>query len=118
MTLTFNCLCCGRLNPIRGANYSNKYCNNKCQQTHRKELLNQKRIHDWQIGCSLYVWRDVPEYIKEYLIGVRGNICANCKNKTWLNNPIPLLVRQCDGDEYNNKEDNLELVCLNCHATK
>ena len=118
MSETFNCLACGRLNPIRGANYSNKYCNNRCQQDHRKRLLNQKRVDEWRSGCGLYVWKEVPEYIKNYLVETRGHECETCGNQTWMDHPIPLLAKQIDGDAYNNKEDNLELICLHCNALK
>ena len=118
MSETFNCLACGRLNPVRGANYSNKYCNNQCQQDHRKRTLNEKRVSDWREGCGLYVWREVPDYIKDYLIQTRGHSCEVCGNTTWMDDLIPLLAEQRDGDVYNNQEGNLELICPNCSSQK
>lgn len=115
---TFNCLSCGRLNPVRGANYTNKYCNNKCQQDHRKKILAEKRIHDWKSGCGLYVWKEVPNYIKEYLIQQRGNKCEICKEEVWRDKLIPLVVNQKNNDIYDNVENNLEIICPNCKAQK
>lgn len=115
---TFNCLACGRANPIKGANYLNKYCNNKCQQDHRKVMLTEKRIQEWKSDCSLYVWKEVPEYIKDYLIKARGHKCEVCLNTEWMNKAIPLLAVQRDSDVYNNIETNLELICPNCRAQK
>lgn len=46
----------------------------------------------------------------------RGHICENCGLETWLNKPIPLEVHHKDGDRLNNEEDNLILLCPNCHA--
>ena len=94
MSETFECLACGRLNPVRGANYSNKYCNNKCQADHRKRLLDEQRVTDWLSGCGLYVWKTVPGYIKDYLIGVRGHHCEICGIKEWNNQSAPLLAVQ------------------------
>lgn len=118
MLETFECLACGRLNPVRGANYSNKYCNNKCQQDHRKRLLNEKRVQDWLDGCGLYIWKEVPEYIREYLIKDRGHRCETCGITEWQDFPAPLLAVQRDGDVYNNQESNLELICPNCESQK
>ena len=115
---TFKCLSCARENPIRGANYSNKYCNNQCQQNHRKRLLEQERIANWKSDCGLYLWKEVPEYIKKYLIELRGHRCEVCDTDTWMDKPIPLLVTQIDNDVYNNKQDNLQLICPNCRSQK
>lgn len=115
---SFTCLNCGRVNPIKGHSYTNKYCNNQCQQNHRKTVLAEQRLSNWLEGCGLYVWKEVPEYVKNFLIGERGHCCETCKLTTWLNEPIPLLVTQKDKDIYNNKKDNLELICPNCYSQK
>lgn len=115
---SFHCLSCNRLNPVRGANYSNKYCNNQCQQDHRKKLLAEKRVTDWMQGCGLYVWKEVPEYIRNYLISKRGHCCETCNESMWMGKPIPLVAKQKDGDIYKNTEENLELICPNCRSQK
>lgn len=46
----------------------------------------------------------------------RGHRCECCGLETWNEQPIPLQVHHKDGDRYNNEEDNLELLCPNCHA--
>lgn len=118
MVETYNCLSCGRVNPLRGANYTNKYCNNQCQQDHRKQMLASQRLKDWLEGCGLYVWKDVPDYVRNYLAQERGHACEVCGIKEWCDKPAPLLVKQLDGDIYNNKPDNLRLICHNCVAQK
>lgn len=114
----FKCLSCGRENPSRGSNYSNKYCNNQCQQNHRKLQLAEKRVTDWLSGCGLYVWKEVPVYIFDYLKKIRGASCQVCGLDTWMDKEIPLTVTQVDGDVYNNKEGNLQLICPNCKSQK
>lgn len=114
----FNCLNCGRENPVRGANYSNKYCNNHCQQQHRKKQLTEKRVEEWLSGCGLYVWKEVPDYIRDYLIQERGHQCESCGITEWQGNPAPLTVTQKDRDVYNNVESNLEVICYNCLSQK
>jgi hypothetical protein len=114
----FNCLACGRENPIRGGSYQSKYCNNQCQQDHRKRLLQEKRIEEWKSDCSVYNWKAVPEYVRDYLIEKRGHKCEMCGNQTWMDKPIPLLAEQRDRNPYNNVEENLEVTCFNCKAQK
>lgn len=54
--------------------------------------------------------------IKRKLIRERGHQCEKCKNTVWLEVPITLELEHIDGDNSNNVEDNLLLLCPNCHA--
>lgn len=51
-----------------------------------------------------------------HLIELRGHKCERCGNTHWLNEKIKLQVHHKDGDRTNNLLENLELLCLNCHA--
>ncbi len=42
--------------------------------------------------------------------------CEQCKLSEWQGYPIPLEIHHIDGDNTNNKMDNLQLLCPNCHA--
>lgn len=42
--------------------------------------------------------------------------CNNCELTEWLGNPIPLELEHIDGNSSNNKLENLELLCPNCHS--
>ena len=50
------------------------------------------------------------------LIHKRGHRCERCNQTHWLSQLIPLEVHHIDGDKLNNQEDNLALLCPNCHA--
>lgn len=52
---------------------------------------------------------------KQLLIQKRGYRCECCHNSQWLNNPIPLELHHIDGDHSNLQENNLQLLCPNCH---
>jgi hypothetical protein len=54
--------------------------------------------------------------IKKKLIRERGHQCEKCENSTWLELPITLELEHIDGNNTNNEEDNLLLLCPNCHA--
>lgn len=42
--------------------------------------------------------------------------CSCCGLSEWQGQPIPLEVHHKDGDHNNNEIENLEFLCLNCHA--
>lgn len=53
---------------------------------------------------------------KKQLIEKRGHRCECCGLTEWLNQPIKLEVHHIDGDNTNNQDDNLQLLCPNCHS--
>lgn len=110
----FTCLNCGKNNPIKGHSYTNKYCNNSCQQQHRSRLL----VKEWKDHAGETAWRQVPEYVKKYLIEQRGHRCEVCLNEQHYHSPIPLVVDYLDNNSHNNSEDNLQLICPNCRSQK
>ncbi len=72
----------------------------------------------WSKGEQL---KDFSSYtrvgnFKHHLLKTRGNQCECCKNTEWLNQIIKLEVHHIDGHKGNNKEENLQLLCPNCHA--
>lgn len=66
---------------------------------------NHPQYHVYKLGKRL-----IKENIKEH-------ICEICLNKYWLDRLIPLEVHHIDGNSYNHKLENLQLLCPNCHST-
>ena len=54
--------------------------------------------------------------IKNKLIRERGHRCERCKNTEWLGEAITIELEHVDGNNTNNVNDNLLLLCPNCHS--
>lgn len=106
-----NCINCNNLIKNR-----NKYCSIKCQ----KEYEYKKFIKKWKTGKESGIRGDyqISMHIKRYLFNKYNNKCVKCGwgelNKYTGN--IPLEVEHIDGNYENNQEDNLILLCPNCHS--
>lgn len=48
--------------------------------------------------------------------GIKEWKCEMCGLTTWNGSKIPLELHHKDGNRFNNKLENLELTCPNCHA--
>ena len=54
--------------------------------------------------------------IKEKLFSERGNKCEECGITSWNGKEIILQLHHIDGNSNNNKRENLQLLCPNCHS--
>jgi hypothetical protein len=106
-----NCINCGI--EIK---YPNKYCSLTCQVNFQfKEYINKWKNGEVNGMSGKYA---VSKYLKRYLMEKHGYKCSQCG---WgevnpFTNRIPLEVHHKDGDYTNNDENNLELLCPNCHS--
>lgn len=93
-----------------------KYCNGTCQQ----KYIYSKYIERWEQGLEDGVKGsyETSEYIRRYLYDKYENKCCKCgwNEVNPYTNKIPLEIEHIDGDYTNNKEENLELLCPNCHS--
>ena len=93
-----------------------KYCSNKCQ----KEYQYKKYIENWKNGLEngMRGSYQISMHIKTYLFDKYNNKCSLCgwgEINPYTKN-IPLEIEHIDGNYRNNVENNLTLLCPNCHS--
>ena len=94
----------------------NKFCDNKCKaeydyKIYIKRWLN-KEVDGCKGGCG------VSNHVKRYLFEKYNSRCQKCGWSEYnkYTSTIPLHIHHIDGDCTNNYEENLELLCPNCHS--
>lgn len=109
-----NKLCINCKKNITGS--GKKYCSIKCQQGYGFK----NKITNWQCGLDNGYETNgtVRRYIKRYLLHKHNYKCSECGwdkiNKN--TNKCPLEIHHIDGNYKNNAEDNLKVLCPNCHS--
>ena len=99
------CLYCGKETK------RNEFCSNECKNKYLIEKF--ENGENFTRGVS-----QVPKFIRDYLFEKHNNCCECCGwgEKNEYSNTVPLEIHHIDGDCTNNKIDNLQLLCPNCHS--
>ena len=71
--------------------------------------------------ASYYIENNIPltsSKLKEKIFrdGLKEKKCEICGISTWFNIELPLELHHKDGNHFNNKLDNLQILCPNCHS--
>ena len=56
--------------------------------------------------------------IKLIKCGIKKEECEECKIQTWDGHIIPIELDHINNDHYDNRLENLKILCPNCHAIK
>ena len=61
---------------------------------------------------------DNSNNLKQRLLveGVKERKCEKCGRTEWEGNPIPLQLHHINGERNDNRLENLQILCPNCHA--
>ena len=104
------CLNCGKELDYT----AKKYCSHFCQS----EYEYSSYIERWKRGEENGGKKEVSTYVRKYLFLKNNSKCEKCG---WgeihpVTKLVPLQIHHLDGNYLNNKEENLQLLCPNCHA--
>ena len=104
------------LNCNKELSRKKKYCDNQCQADYEyKEYIKR-----WKSGeeSGLSGRFGISNHIRRYLFEKNDSKCERCgwSEENEFTKSIPLEIEHIDGDYRNNKEENLALLCPNCHS--
>lgn len=106
------CLIC----DIQLTRYDSKYCSTTCQRDHEYKDY----IKRWEKGLEDGIRGNTgtSKYLKRYLREKYNNSCQKCGwNELNIHTGnVPVQLHHVDGSFDNNLEENLELLCPNCHS--
>ncbi len=120
-----------RLNDARISNKTCKSCDTQLvgEYAYRKQFCNHQCSSDFRYKKYIERWKkgqengrsgvdNISNHIRRYLFEKNKDACQKCEwSETNLTTgKIPLTVNHIDGHWKNNKEENLELICPNCHS--
>jgi len=107
-----NCLSCGK-ELIKS---QTKYCAYQCQSDYQRMVKVEKWLNGELNGVRGKT--STSKWIKWYLINKHGEKCMECNwaERNPYTNNIPIELDHIDGNFMNNNEENLKLLCPNCHS--
>lgn len=108
-----NCLNCGKEVKTNVA----KYCCGACQM----EYENKQYIIRWKSNEEIGIvgsGGETSKIIRNYIFEKYDNKCSICgwNEINQHTGKIPLQLEHIDGNYSNNREENLTLLCPNCHS--
>ena len=111
------CLNCNKSMQNKHNYKGRKFCSVKCQH----EYVKNEYINKWKQGLVDGLKGnkiDLSGHIRTYLLEKVGYKCELCGwNKiNKYTGLCPLHVHHKDGNAFNNKEENLQVLCPNCHT--
>ncbi len=131
------CLFCGEKIPYESRR--GKFCNKSCSASYNNQGVSRHSKNSRVCSCgnakllqNTYCSECAQKHVynrstsvedaksdiarKRLLLDIRGYLCEICNLSEWMNKPIPIELHHIDGDSDNNNENNLQLLCRNCHG--
>ena len=98
-------------------------CGNKFQNRNKAQFCSRKctrasLIEGWKSGVLEIKTQGTSVILKDYLREKFDNKCQQCgwSEIHQITKIVPLQLEHIDGNSQNNREDNLKLLCPNCHS--
>lgn len=76
-----------------------------------------KKYEDQDVYCENSAYKNTNSIRKRLLKdGIKEYKCERCGRTEWEGEPIPLQVHHINGNNRDNRIENLQILCPNCHA--
>ena len=108
------CLYCGK--ELKYRSHKPRFCDNTCYAKYKEQEYIKRWLEGKENGLSGKY--GIITAVRNYIFRKNNNECECC-HKNYINpytNLSILQIHHIDGDCTNNKEENLQLLCPNCHA--
>ena len=77
----------------------------------------RKKLTFEEIFCEESKMKSTPNVKSKIIeLGLKEWVCEKCKMREWNGEPIPLELHHINGNRHDNRLENLQLLCCNCHA--
>jgi 5-methylcytosine-specific restriction endonuclease McrA len=97
----------------------NSYLNKLNIEYSGNKGLKGKKISSNRVSVFDYIEKDfvATSKLRKLLIrdGVKEKKCESCGLEEWMGKPIPLELHHIDENRFNNRLENLKILCSNCH---
>jgi Zn finger protein HypA/HybF involved in hydrogenase expression len=80
-----------------------------------RKISNMRTSSEYYTSSNIIVGSHI---LKNKLIedNVKEHKCESCDSEEWMGVKIPIELHHIDGNRFNNKLENLQILCPNCHA--
>lgn len=108
------CLNCGK-EFVKYLNPSSRFCCMECFNEYKKQQFITKWKSGELSGTANYT---CSKSIRNYMLEKANYKCQVCGwgEENPYTHKIPLQIHHIDGNSLNNSEDNLQVLCPNCHS--
>ena len=112
------CLNCGKFRKHNTPTRIPDFCSVECRHEHDYRIY----IEEWKCGIRKGIRglkkSNISRFVEKYIRNKYQDKCSECgwgikHNRT---NRIPTQIHHLDGNRNNNTEENLQLLCPNCHC--
>ena len=110
------CLCGCNREVARPTTSGNKFFSVQCQRDLEYKLYIERWLQGLETGNRGHV--QVSNHVRRYLVEKHGEKCQKCgwAARNIRTGRIPITISHINGDWTDSREENLELLCPNCHS--